>query len=449
MRRPLAYETRIVLTAALALAPVAIAAVLFAFSDGVSPRARWTTLFFIAVAAFVVTFIVREQIVYPLRTVANLLTALREENYSLRARRGTDDSIGELIVEINALASMLQSRKLEAVEAAALLRAVMAEIDAAIFTFDEAGRLQLVNRAAKTLLALPRERLLGRSAAELGLAELVADDAPAAVDRTFPSGAGRWSIRRSVFREKGLPHRLLVIADITRALRDEETRAWQRIVRVLGHELNNSLTPIKSIGTSIETLVTREPLPRDWREDVVRGARVIATRAESLTRFTSAYTQLARLPPPARKPIAAAELIARVVAIEPRMQVEIAPGADVAIAGDDAQIEQMLINLLRNAVDASLETGGGVRIEWNDTRDAVVVHILDEGAGVSSTANLFVPFFTTKANGTGIGLVLSRQIAEAHGGSVTLENRRDRRGSVATVTLPRVNARASSPSARE
>jgi signal transduction histidine kinase len=274
------------------------------------------------------------------------------------------------------------------------------------------------------MLNAPAARVDGLTAQELGLAELLEDDAPHTLDRRF-------AVRRSTFREHGMSHRLLVVTDISRALREEETEAWRRIVRVIGHELNNSLAPIKSISGSLEQLVAREPLPDDWRDDFVRGMRVIGSRAEALTRFTRAYAQLARLPEPRKREVDLAEVIRRVAALETRVPVQLA-GESVTVNADEDQLEQLLINIVRNAAEA---TSGGVTIRWRARRGAVEVLVEDEGPGIAATANLFVPFFTTKPGGTGVGLVLSRQIAEAHGGTLTLENREDGKGAVARLTL--------------
>ncbi|HEX8152840.1 MAG TPA: ATP-binding protein [Thermoanaerobaculia bacterium] len=418
------FERRVVLTALYALIPVAFIALLLVFTGDHSAKVRWTTAFVVAAAVFVATYVLHEQLTYPLRTLSNLIAALREDDYTLRARNpGRDDVLGEVLVELNALAAAMESRRLEAVEASALLRAVIAEVDAAIFTFDSAARLQLTNRAGERLLNMPAERLIGRTRDELGLGGVLATP-------------GRFSVRQSTFREKGVPHQLLVVADITRELREEELQAWQRIVRVLGHELNNSLTPIKSISTSIEQLVARDPLPHDWRDDATSGMRVIASRADALTRFTRAYAQLARLPQPRKCAVNVGELVRRVVALETRLTVRVEGGATVVVLADPDQLEQLLINVVRNAADASLETGGGVAVRWRSSNGRAIVSVEDEGHGLSGTTNLFVPFFTTKPGGTGIGLVLSRQIAEAHDGTLTLENRRDREGCTATLSLP-------------
>jgi len=413
----LRYERRIVFTALLALTPVVASALILVFAGNFSAKAKWTVIAAIAIAAFIATYVLHEQLVFPLRTISNIITALREEDYSLRARNARrDDALGEVMVEVNALAALMESRKLEAVEATALLRAVLSRIDAAIFAFDAEDRLQLVNPAGERLLR-----------AQLDISDLLAEDGPATIDH----GTGRWDVHRSSFRERGSPHRLLVLVDITRALREEELDAWRRIVRVLGHELNNSLAPIKSIASSLEQLIAHEELPGDWREDFSRGVRVIGTRAESLTRFTRAYAQLARLPEPRKRDMRIDALARRVAALETRVRVNL-DGAETTIHADEDQIEQLLINLVKNAADAAQSS---VTIRWR-ANGAFTLTVEDDGPGVSGTANLFVPFFTTKPNGSGIGLFLSRQIAEAHGGSLTLENRADTNGAIATLCLP-------------
>jgi signal transduction histidine kinase len=253
---------------------------------------------------------------------------------------------------------------------------------------------------------------------------------------SFPGGTGRWGVRRSTFRQAGRPHQLLVLTDLSRALREEERQAWQRLLRVLGHELNNSLAPIRSLATTVAGLLKREPKPADWQEDVDRGLDIIATRAEALSRFMEAYTRVAKLPPPRIKPVDIGKWVDRVVGLETRLKIAIAPGPPGLIPADGDQLDQLLINLVRNAVDAVRESGGGVRAGWSKTKRHLEVWVEDEGPGLSNTANLFVPFFTTKPKGNGIGLVLCRQIAEAHSGSISLENRSDHRGCVARVRLP-------------
>jgi nitrogen fixation/metabolism regulation signal transduction histidine kinase len=282
--------------------------------------------------------------------------------------------------------------------------------------------------------------ILGHDAGELGLDEALHPSngatGPLLRDLHFPGGTGRFEIRRTKFWQGGTPHELLVLSDLSQPLREQEREAWKRLIRVLGHELNNSLAPIKSIAGSLESILGRTPPPPDWREDMERGLAVIASRADALSRFTGAYARLARLPPPDRKRIEFDALMRRVVALESRLPVQITESQPVTITADPDQLEQLLINVQRNAVDAALETAGRVSVGWTVVNHMLEAAVMDEGPGLQNTANLFVPFFTTKAGGSGIGLVLSRQIAEAHGGTLSLENRSDRRGTRATLRLP-------------
>ncbi len=413
---------------------VAVALGLLWFGD-FSPRTQWTLSMLVAGFWLACAAIVREHVVRPLQTVSNVLAALRERDYTLRARGSNpEDALGLLLLELNSLGDDLRAQRLGALEATALLRRVMEEIDVAIFAFDAAHALRLVNRSGATLLGRAPEQLLGRDASSLGLAGSLSGDAPRVDTLTFPGRAGRWEVRRGMFRQGGLPHQLLVLTDVSRALSDEERQAWKRLIRVLSHELNNSLAPIKSIADSLLALITREPAA-DQREDLRKGLGVIASRSESLSRLMAAYARLARLPPPRLESVAIQDWVRRVVALETRRPVAIRPGPNVTIQADGGQLDQLLINLVRNAVDATLEGNGAVEVGWEARNGQLDVWVRDEGAGLADTANLFVPFYTTKPDGSGIGLALSRQIAEAHGGALTLSNRAGHRGCEARVSL--------------
>ncbi len=401
-----------------------------------SPKVRWTFSLITTVAWLAAGIALRERVSSPLRTLANLLEAMREGDYSIRARNaGAGDALGDVLQQVNAIGETMQSQRLGALEATTLLRKVMEEIDVAVFAFGVEDRLKLINRAGERLLGQPAERLLEKAAGEVGLGAVL-NGTETTVQLAFPGATGRWGVNRSAFREQGKPLRLLVITDLTRALREEELLAWQRIVRVLGHELNNSLTPIKSIAGSLGQILKRDPLDEDWRSDTLRGLEIIATRSDSLSRFLGAYARLAKLPAPQKGPVPLRSLLAKAAAIETRRKVELGDGPDAVISVDSDQLEQVLINLIRNAVDAMGEIAGTVRVEWAIEEMQAVIRVLDEGPGLANTTNLFVPFFTTKPGGSGIGLVLSRQIAEAHGGSLTLRNRVPGPGCEARLLLP-------------
>ena len=400
-------------------------------------RIVWTVGGFVAGVWLLGAIALRERVVRPLQTLSNMLAALREGDFSLRARMSrSDDALGLALLEINMLGETLRSQRLGALEATSLLRAVMSEIDVAIFAFDHAGALRLANRAGERLLAQRFERLAGRAAAALGVAELLEGESPRVYDHTFPERSGRWEVRRTTFRQEGRPHALLVITDVTKTLREEELLAWQRLVRVLSHEINNSLAPIKSIAGSLRGM-TEQGARTPARDDMQHGLDIIAGRADSLSRFMSSYARLARLPAPNKRPFDLGAMVQRVAGLESRAPVLVETGASVEVMGDADQLEQVLINLVRNAVDAVRDSAGAVMVRWVDDERMIEVQVLDEGPGISGTTNLFIPFFTTKPDGSGIGLVLSRQIAEGHGGSLTVENRRDARGAVARLRLPR------------
>ncbi|HET7436919.1 MAG TPA: ATP-binding protein [Thermoanaerobaculia bacterium] len=420
------------------LTPLLLAVAWLLFGEEHSPAARWTLSIVALLSVGLVIVVVRKQLDHPLRTLANLISAIREEDYSVRARSSSrNDAMSEVARELNLLARMLRERRLGERESAALVRAVLEHIDSAIFAFDKKWHLRLANRAGERLLGRSAEQLAGRSAADLGLGAFLAGAEARTAEIVLPGGHGKFQIRRTTFRENGVPHVMLSMSDLSRTLREEERQAWQRLLRVLSHELNNSLAPIRSIAGSLSSILAREPLPATWEEDAQQGLEVIGERAAALTRFVQAYSQLTRLPQPDLRPMNVGETVRRVAGLETRIAVRVEAGPDVTIRADGDQIEQLLINLVRNAVDALLETAGEVAMSWSATADAVEISVIDDGAGISGTANLFVPFFTTKPGGTGIGLTLARQIAEAHDGVLTLANRSGAaRGTIATLRLP-------------
>ncbi len=400
-------------------------------------KVQWTLTALVLLFWLGFSTALRARVVVPLQTLSNLLAALREGDFSVRARgAGRNDALGEVAVEVNALGTTLHEQRLGAVEATALLTKVMEEIDVAVFAFDNHQSLRLVNRAGERLLAMPSDRLIGKTASELALSDCLEGNPSRLIEVSFPGGAGRWDLRRSTFRQEGLPHQLLVLSDLSRALREEERQAWKRLIRVIGHELNNSLTPIKSIAASLDSLLVKEPRPADWLDDTRRGLAVIGNRGEALSRFMEGYARLAKLPTPKKQPLDVGTWVRRVVRLETRMDIGLKPGPELTILADGDQLDQVLINLVRNGVDAAQVTGGAVQVGWARSQSHLEVWVDDEGTGLSNTANLFVPFFTTKPKGSGIGLVLCRQIVEAHDGSLVLENRAGTPGCRAHVRLP-------------
>jgi len=400
-------------------------------------------LYLVLIAAALVETFIR-----PLQTLSNVVSSLREGDYSFRARgAGTQDAFGELAGEVNALADLLQKQRVRSLEATALLARILEVMHAPLFAFDRENLLQLVNNAGVKLLGSTHARAFGHTARELGLEELLAS-ADQSV-HSFGAKSTRWLLRKAVFRQDGVPHTLLLLADVSLPLQEEEQAAWKRLIRVLGHELSNSLAPIKSIAGSLLARVDQmgrvvqgghavsieddETTLRDFR----RGLGVVESRADSLHRFVQSYRLLAQLPPPQLKPVAMGPLLERVVLLEQRLPVHLDAGPAVTLDADPDQLEQMFINLLANAVDASLANGAEpVRASWRVEDQNLLVTIEDRGLGIANTENLFVPFYTTKPAGSGVGLALAQQIARAHGGEIRLLNREDGEGARATIRLP-------------
>lgn len=437
--RRLPHEKAVFVYSLLGGLPAVAFAMVWAWGGAHAPEVRASVTVLVLLCWFGFALAAEEKVIRPLQTMSNLLLALREGDFSFRARGARrNEALGDVLAEINGLGDILQTHRRGAMEATALLSAVIKEIDVAIFAFDSQGVLRLVNPAGQVLLGLPAERLLGREAGDIGLADCLEGEpnrilGPSALPRAY----GRWSMRRMPFREDGRPHQLVVFGDLSRPLREEQMKSWQRLVRVLGHELNNSLAPIKSISETLGTAMDRKPRPPDWEQDMKSGLGIITSRAESLERFLQGYSRLAKLPPPQAAPCDLPSLLRRAAALEPRLEVAVEPGPAVEILADAAQLEQAVINLVKNAVEASIEQREPkVRVSWALAGPNVEIRVEDNGAGISDTTNLFVPFFTTKQGGSGIGLVLCQQIAENHGGSLGLYNRDDRQGCTAILRLP-------------
>jgi nitrogen fixation/metabolism regulation signal transduction histidine kinase len=433
------HERRVLLSSALGSLPAVAVAILLLWLGSYPLELQITLTILILIFWIGGVVAVHQRVVYPLRTVSNMLAALRERDFSHRARGASgDDAMGELLLEVNSLAEMLREQRLGALEANALLRRVMAEIDVAIFAFDRDEKLLFANQYGEQLLGKTVDHLTGSSASDLGLRTCLNGQTPRIESIVFPGGQGRWEVRRGTFLERGQPQRLLVLADMTSALREQERQAWQRLVQVLGHEANNSLAPIQSLAQSLAKLLN-EPRMSDWDQDLREGLGVIASRSQSLNRFMSAYTKLTKLPPPTLREVHVAECVRRVANLETRIKVILKPGPDITIRADADQLEQLLINLVRNAAEAVEGTAGLVEIGWSSVEGAspwCEIWVDDEGRGLSNTSNVFVPFYTTKPNGSGIGLALCRQIAEGHLGTVTLENRVPGPGCRAVCRLP-------------
>jgi nitrogen fixation/metabolism regulation signal transduction histidine kinase len=427
-------ESWLLWTIIAALLPLAGMTLLLIWTGPYSLALRWTLTALLVAASGWFFLFVHDRIVFILRSIANLLISLREEDYSVRLnlpRQG--DALGQVVKSVNALRDTLHNERTGAAETGALLQKVMAQIDVALFSFDPHQRLQLVNKRGLALVGKNRPEVLGRTAAELGLADCLSG-----ADRQVIDLSGHWQMQRTTYREQGKARDLLILSDLTGPLRQRELEAWQRLVRVLRHEISNSLAPIQSYAQTLQWLMAQSPRPTDWESDFTEGLTVIQGRAAALNHMMAAYKNLSGLPAPECKPLNIGRWVQQAVRLAAHESITVEAGPPVEIAADKVLLDQLLLNLLKNAVEAVAQTTGGISIGWRLEADAkeVEIWIADEGPGLSNTENLFVPFFTTKKDGTGIGLALSRQIAEAHKGRLTLENRTIGNGCLAILRLP-------------
>lgn len=423
---------------AVALPPALVAAWLAA-REGTEGR-PWLALGLALAASALLAASSRAALRRRLHTVASVLASYREGDFSIRARTRVsgDAPLASVLHELNELGDTLRQHRLGELEAWALLRKVLSEVDVVVLALDHERRVRLANEAAARLLGRAVATLAGCDAGELGIADLLDGEAPRLL-RVPSFGAGTWELRRGTFRLTGEPHTLLVLSDVASTLRENEREAWRRLIRVFGHEINNSLTPIRSMSEGLlAQLAAPPPRTEAFEADLKEALAVIARRSEGLGRFLASYGRLAKLPAPRIARVPVGPLVEKVALLERRVPVEVRPGPEVVVAADADQIEQALINLVKNAAEASLATGGGpVVVSWTADERFADVSIDDAGPGLGDTTNLFVPFFTTKPDGSGIGLVLARDIVEAHKGELTLAPRGDGPGTRARARLPR------------
>jgi two-component system nitrogen regulation sensor histidine kinase NtrY len=425
-------------TATLLIVPFFLVVLLLHAGD-FSLKIWLTVLFVMLVGSLLSLGALLDSIFRPLQSATNIVSAIREGDYSMKSRPSSlNDPLGELYHEINGLTGHLQRQNQSAVESKILLNGIMESIDIAVFVFDSKNIITQVNRAGAALLNLSPEAITGKTAAHFNLNEFIDRKDKQTVRHTFPAKQGRWSVSKNEFREDGKPCCLVMIQDVSQSLREEERTAWKRLIRVMGHELNNSLAPIKSISSTLNTLVKKEDIDEELKEDLEDGLEVIQARADALSRFVGDYSKIAKLPPPNKSVFNLSKTIHRIVELQDfkGCSVEILECGEIDLYADEAQIEQLLINLTKNAIEANQPTQGKAYIQCRQETDKTVIEVIDEGLGLASSDNLFIPFYSTKPGGSGIGLTLGQQISENHEGALELKNRIGAQGCIATVTLP-------------
>ena len=379
---------------------------------------------------------------YQFRSLSNLLDAMVQGDYSLRARPSDgDEALNELVDSINSLSLRLNKQRIETTESQLLLTTVINHIDVAILALNENNELVLTNPAAKKLLQIPAELQefdLIKSFSQFDQIAAMNSGNSQVMSLSFANQQGKFNVHLEEYRENGKPQKLVFITDVSTMLRSEERNAWQALVRVISHEINNSLAPIASLSQSLRRLLARKEDLESHKDYLVEGLSIISQRSNSLTEFVNSYKQIASLPEPKKQANSVLELVNKTVALYPDESIEVRNIDDITLFIDAVQFEQVLINLVKNAIEAIKNTGeaGKVVIHGQVNGTVYSLSLVDDGTGVSNVDNLFVPFYTTKSKGSGIGLVLCRQIVEAHGGKVSLTNRVGLSGCIATIELP-------------
>jgi nitrogen fixation/metabolism regulation signal transduction histidine kinase len=438
IKRRLNHQRKVQLLAFLCGIPGLLAALILLAVGDYTLKAYLTVIIVGGAAWTLFSVKLQSLLIHPLQTASNMLSALREGDFSLHANYvDSQDPLGQLLLEINLLTDVLSSHRMDAMESHALMDKVIQEIDVAVMTFDPDRRLTLANPAALKILCIGKEDIRNHFAEEFHLNKALESPSNATIPHPNPDCSGRFTVRKGVYRVAGSPHELLILIDVSRNLRDEELLAWKRLIRVIGHELNNSMAPITSLAESLQA-IARNPNPdEEDRKDLVEGLEIIRQRAEGLNRFVKEYARLAKLPPPEVKSFSLKPLIQRIASLYEQTEVVVdADSPDLEIKADPDQIEQALLNLIKNAVEAAEQTDGTVKVCWHCDNATLRLHVEDTGPGIANPDNLFIPFFSTKKNGSGIGLTLSRQIIEAHDGTLDLANRADATGCCAVIVIP-------------
>lgn len=430
------YANRIYSYALFAALPSFFVATWFIWQTNISPYGKTFITLFLITSLLVFAWAIRNQISFQFQTLSNLVEAVRLGDFSLRGiRRFRGDPLSELIEQINQLSDSLMEQRLASEEAYRLLEKTMNEINTAIFAFDANLNVKLANPAASSLVSVPLETLIGKSAQQLGLSQFLSEEsATKLIEHSFQGATGKWQIKSDAYRDQGKQRKLLFIQDLRQVLREEELNAWKNLMRVVSHEVNNSLFPVVSLGQTVKSMVNNENKPDDWLDDVNQGLDIIAERTEQLSDFIRRYAKVAKMPKANKSLFPLDKLLCRVSNLMDEQKVHTNLYEPLTLFADESMIEQVLINLIKNG----LEAGDKVSIACEKARNRVFIHVKDNGPGINNTANLFVPFYSTKKQGAGIGLVLCRQIVEAHNGSLSLDNHVDG-GCIATIEIPQTN----------
>ena len=438
-----AFEDRLVRIALLGASLPTALSIMFIVSAELSIYLKILLIFLLLVVVSYAAFAIWQQVIFQLRTSTNLVEAMTSGDYGLRANnKGVDGALSDFNQLLNKLAQRLAEQSLITREKQILLTKITDQIDVAVVAVDQERNLTLMNPAAERLFKKRFDELEGWPIKTLGLQNVMTEALNKVTEFEINKDKRKVYVRTDTYFELGEKHHIIFITDIQHLLRDEERLAWQRLLRVLSHEINNSLAPIASISETLTQSFKSEdeskPLSQDSRENLFEGLSVITERAHSLNHFIQDYQKLTRLPLPNKSEFSLRPFMQSICQLFEKSEFNV-PDQDMKVFGDPEQLQQVFVNLFKNAQEANLannQTSSSIKLEWYARSDNVVIEVCDQGTGINNEDNLFVPFYTTKKQGSGIGLTLSRQIALNHGGDLNLMNKLQGPGAQAIFTLP-------------
>ena len=339
--------------------------------------------------------------------------------------------IDALRTDFQRLSNKLRGKRLEYMHNESFLFEFIKDLELPILVLDHNQKIYSSNNTFNILLKSSTIDLLGKNSSSLGL-EFIDNKWQQTQQSQL---AKRYQIAPHILKRSGRNYQLLVLFSIEQQLRDNEKQVWQRLIRVLNHEVRNSLTPIYSMTQSLQEMKLAGPLPQEQLQLEKNILAVIEKRSLQLLEFVENYSLFNQLAPAKLEAITSSDLNVRLQALFPSLV--ITEHKNIQLDADMGQLEQALINIIKNAIEANdaKTTTTAVVMNWQQNTQNTTIQIIDSGFGIANADNLFVPFYSTKEKGTGIGLILSREFIRNQNGELTLENRKDAQGAIAEITL--------------